>query len=252
MTLTELDFGLPKLQAEAGNGLGAIDDNNATQMALSTALVSVFRGNFCDVILPNRKAVSFLKNTVIYSLGDKERTLFFLTSGFVKVGTITSNGGELIYEVRKGGEVVGELCAAERERPDRAVALEDTDAIPIPFNDIRDLLMTDPRLMTTMIDTFCAALKQAYAQINTLAGDNTINRIAKTLVGLAAKIGQRSGALVELPIYLTQEEIAQMVAARRERVSTGLNFLRRRGMVQYTNRGHLLIHVSELENLAAA
>jgi hypothetical protein len=46
------------------------------------------------------------------------------------------------------------------------------------------------------------------------------------LIGLATKLGQRSGPLVEIPTYFKQEEIEQMAAARRERISTALNSLR--------------------------
>ena len=89
----------------------------ARQAAVSTALLSVFRGRFCDTVLPGRKATTFNKNDVIYNVGDRNRTLFFLQNGFVKVGAITSTGHEVIYDVRKGGDVVGELCASELERP---------------------------------------------------------------------------------------------------------------------------------------
>jgi CRP-like cAMP-binding protein len=54
-----------------------------------------------------------------------------------------------------------------------------------------------------------------------------------------------------MPIYLTQEEIAQMVVARRERISTALNFLRREKLVEYTARGQFMIHVSRLEQVIA-
>jgi CRP-like cAMP-binding protein len=223
----------------------------ARQAAASTALLSIFRGRFCDAVLPGRKATTFNKNDVIYNVGDKSRTLFFLQNGFVKVGAITSNGQEVIYDVRKEGDVVGELCASELERPDRAIALERTDAISVPFQEIKDILMTRPDLMTAMIDVFCRALKEAYAQINTLASDSTVQRLAKILVSLANKIGQHSNSLIEIPTYLTQEEIAQMVVARRERISTALNFLRRQGMVQYTARGHLMIDLRKLDSLSS-
>lgn len=194
----------------------------------------------------------FKKGDVIFNIGDRDRVFFFLQSGFVKVGAITPNGREVIYDVRKGGDVIGELCASELERSDRAVALERTDAIAVPFQEIKNLLMTRLDLMTTLIDVFCHALKEAYAQINTLATDDTPRRLAKILISLAAKIGQPRGPLTEIPVYLTQEEIAQMVMARRERISTSLNFLRRKGMVQYTNRGHLLIYVDGLESFVTA
>src|SRR5207302_10698893 len=82
------------------------------QAAVSSALVSVFRGKFCDLILPSRKSVTFKKQEVIYEVGDKERTFIFLQNGFAKVGTMTASGREVIYDVRKGGDVIGELCAS--------------------------------------------------------------------------------------------------------------------------------------------
>ena len=224
------------------------DDPLARQAAVSTALMFVFRGKFCDVILPGRKPTTFDKHDSIYEVGDDVRTLFFLQSGFAKVGTMNLDGREVIYDVRKAGDVVGELCAYEPARLDRAVALERTDAIGVPFEEIMEVLLKSPGLVAMLIEVFCRALKEAYGQVNTLAMDDTVRRLAKVLMGLATKLGRRSGSLVEIPTYLTQEEIAQMVAARREGVSTALNCLRRQGMVHYTNRGHLALDVGALEN----
>ena len=223
-------------------------EDSLSQAALSTALVSVFCGKFCDAILPNRKAVAFKKEQVIYDVGDTARTFFFLQRGFVKVGTITSDGHELIYDVRKAGDVVGELCASELQRLDRAVALEPAEAIPVPFEEVMEAVRERPDLLTRLVDVFCRALSEAYAQVNTLAVDDTAHRLAKVLLKLATKIGQHSGSEVEIPTYLTQEEIAQMVAVRRERISTALNFFRRKRLIQYTNHGHLVLNVSALES----
>jgi CRP-like cAMP-binding protein len=70
------------------------------------ALLLWFRGKLCDLIRPNRKATTFNKHQVIYDMGDGERTLFFLQNGVVEMGTISANGREVIYDVRKGGDVV--------------------------------------------------------------------------------------------------------------------------------------------------
>src|ERR1700687_3548871 len=234
--------------AKSGLALPLELEKSLSQAAVSTALISVFRGKFCDAILPNRKTTTFKKEEILYDVGDEGRTLFFLQDGFVKVGTITADGHELIYDVRKGGDVVGELCASEPRRPDRAVALEQTDAIPVPFEEVMEVVGKQPDLLARLVDVFCRALNEAYAQVNTLAVDDTAHRLAKVLVKLAAKIGQHSGPEVEIPTYLTQEEIAQMVVARRERISTALNFLRRKKMIQYTHLGHLLLNVKALES----
>lgn len=99
------------------------------------------------------------------------------------------------------------------------MALEHTDVIPVPFKEFIDLLLIRPESIAILVDVFCRSLKDAYAQVTTLAADDIAHRLVKVLIGLATKLGQPAGSLVEIPIYLTQEEIAQMVAARRERIS---------------------------------
>jgi hypothetical protein len=54
---------------------GLADQDPVTlQAAVSGALATVFRGKFCDIVLPNRRAATFTKNAVIYDVGDADRT----------------------------------------------------------------------------------------------------------------------------------------------------------------------------------
>jgi CRP/FNR family cyclic AMP-dependent transcriptional regulator len=249
-----LTFGdrAPKPTAFEGDDLAlACDDLAIGQAAVSCALTSVFRGKFCDAILPNRKPTTLKKGDVIYEVGEKDRTFFFLLSGYVKVGTITPDGHELIYDVRKGGDVIGEPCASQRERPDRVIALEHTGAVPVPYDEVMEVMRKQPDSLDLSVKFFCRALTEAYEQVNILAVDDIVHRLVKTLLRLAAKIGHRSGDVVEIPTYLTQEEISQIVAARRERVSTALNFLRRHGLVRYSNHGYLTLDIKALESYAS-
>ncbi len=225
----------------------SIDDEAAFRMAgLSAALAPIFRGRFCDLLLPNRATRVFDEDEIMYELGDTERTFLFIRHGVVKTGTITDDGREIIYDLRKDGDVVGELCALESARQDRAIAMERTEAVPVAYDEIVDTLAEHPALLRDLVGIFCGALAEAYEQVNRLAVDDVMHRLLKILKTLAGKLGRPQGDLVEIATYLTQEELSQMVVARRERVSTALNFLRRRGVVQYSARGHLLVDVRAL------
>jgi CRP/FNR family transcriptional regulator, cyclic AMP receptor protein len=226
------------------------DDPALYEASLSSALTTVFRGNFCDAILPGRASVMFRRDEVLYELGARDRIFFFIRSGFIKTGTLTPDGREIIYDVRKEGGVAGELCACQPARRDRAVALEPSEVIGVPYSEIVEALGRTPELLVKLVEIFCDCLADAYQQVNTLAFHDTARRVTHVLLGLAVKIGRRAGGRVEIPTYLTQEDISQMVAARRERVSTALNLLRRRGMVQYSSRGHFLLDVRALESQA--
>jgi CRP-like cAMP-binding protein len=228
-----------------------INDTVLRMAALSSALAPMLRGKFCDTLLPNRATATFDREEVIYELGEKERTLFFIHRGVVKVGTISDSGREIIYDIRKDGDVVGELSCFESPRRDRAVAIERTEAVPVPFTDAMDVLAKQPALLQDFIEACGRALSEAYDQINRLADGSVERGLVEVLQSLSEKLGHPAGKFIEIATYLTQEELSQMVVARRERVSTALNSLRRRGIVQYSSRGYLLIDIRALEGYSS-
>ena len=217
---------------------------------LSSALARTFRGKLCNVILRNRSVTTFEKDQVIYDAGEQNQTFFFLQKGFVKVGSITEDGHELIYDVRKAGDIVGELCASGQRRQDRAVALERTEVIAVPLDEVLEIVQKNSHLLQELVQMFCESLSDAYDQLNTLASRDTVHRLVGVLLRLGTELGHTSGQRTELSAYLTQEEISQMVMARRERVSTAMNFLRNRGMVDYSHRGYLVLNLKALQNYA--
>src|SRR5579864_5682525 len=214
--------------------------------SLCSALARTFRGKLCDVILQNRSVETFEKNQVIYDVGEDKRMFFFLQTGYVKVGSITEDGHELIYDVRKAGDIVGELCASGQQRQDRAVALERTEVIAVPLAEVLEIVQKNRDLLRELVQMLCESLSDAYDQLNTLASSDTVHRLVRVLLRLGTQLGHSSGGKTELSAYLTQEEISQMVIARRERVSTAMNFLRNCGMVDYSHRGYLVLDLKAL------
>jgi CRP-like cAMP-binding protein len=210
----------------------------------------MFRGKLCDLVLSNRSVTTFEKDQVIYDVGDENQTFFFVQKGFVKVGSVTEDGHELIYDVRKAGDIVGELCASGRLRRDRAVALERTQVIAVPLDEVLDIVQKNRHLLQELVQICCESLSDAYDQLNTLAFSDTVHRLVRVLVKLGEHLGHSSGQRTELAAYLTQEEISQMVVASRERVSTAMNFLRNRGLVDYSHRGYLVLDLQALQNYA--
>ncbi|HET9149986.1 MAG TPA: Crp/Fnr family transcriptional regulator [Alphaproteobacteria bacterium] len=218
---------------------------------LTAVLASTFRGKLCANLLRSRAAKRYERDEAIYEIGDRERTLFFLKSGFAKIGTITEDGREIIYDVRKAGDVLGELCAGNVPRQDRAVALEPCEIVAVAFDEVLATVQQDRALLDQLLQALCASLSDAYDQLNSVAFGGTVDRVVKLLRKLGSDLGRRSGDRVEIPTYLTQEEIAQMIAVRRERVSLAMNVLRDKGLVQYSRRGTLVLDPDALDGFDA-
>jgi len=221
------------------------------EAALSSTLSSIFRGRFCQTLLQNRSPQKFEKGETLYDIGRNERLFFFIRSGVVKIGTITETGEEVIFDIRKAGEVVGELSASSSPRIDRAVALELTEAVPISYEEILETIQKNQPLLRDLIQLFCDSILNAQEQVTSLAFRDIMQRLTKTLLDLAGQLGRPTGKRIEITAYLTQEELAQIVAARRERISLGLNLLRRHGLIEYTAGGHLIVDPCALRDYRA-
>lgn len=216
--------------------------------SLSSALASIFRGKLCDTVLRDRSSIAFGKGATLYEAGDRDRMFFFIRRGVVKVGRVTDDGNEIIYDIRKDGDVVGVMCALEPLRRDRAVALEPTEVIAVPYSEILDSLQKNRTVLQQIMEVMCHALSGAYDQADLLSTRNTVDRLIKLLLKLANELGRPSGHSVEIKAHLSQEEIARMMAASRERVSGALNILRDRGMIQYSRGGYLVVDVKALKS----
>jgi CRP/FNR family cyclic AMP-dependent transcriptional regulator len=214
--------------------------------SVSLTLGSIFRGKVCNAVLANRVAAVYERGSVIYDIGERDRRFFFIQAGVVSVGTVIADGREIIYDLRKRGDVVGELSASGIVRRDRAVALERTEASGVPYTEVLDALQKNQAALEEVLRLFSAALSNAYHQTEILCDRDAVSRVIRVLQKLAAQLGRPTGDLIEIDAYLTQQEISQMVALSREKVSTALNLLRTRNMVRYSRGGRLVVDLKTL------
>jgi CRP-like cAMP-binding protein len=87
----------------------------------------------------------------------------------------------------------------------------------------------------------CDRLAGAYGRLQSLTFESTLERLARMLLLLADMLGEATPDGVHITHYIRQEELAQLVAARREVVSTLLNQLRDRGLIDYSRKGSISV-----------
>jgi CRP/FNR family cyclic AMP-dependent transcriptional regulator len=211
-------------------------------------LSTVFRGKLCEQVAsgPTRRIAA---GEFLYHAGGEARSTFLLRHGLVKTSVVSPGGQELTLRIYKPGEVLGELCLCTGERREQAVALEASDVIEIPIESFMARLRQDPLVALEFATTVCERLADAHERLRSLAVDPVLGRLVRTLLSLAADLGERTPQGTQLTHYLAQEELAQLVGARREVVSTLLNRLREKGLLTYTRRGLIRLDRQRLDRL---
>ena len=71
-------------------------------------------------------------------------------------------------------------------------------------------------------------------------------RLARTLMELAAALGESTPEGALILHYITQQELAHLIGARREVVSSLLNRLRDQGLIHYSRRGPITVDPAAL------
>jgi CRP/FNR family transcriptional regulator, cyclic AMP receptor protein len=213
------------------------------------ALSALFRGSLCEQIA-NGPARRFAAGQYFYHMGGAATSVFLLRRGLAKVSVVSSRGQELTLRVYKSGEVFGELCLCTGERGEQAVALEESDAVEIPMEKFLARLREDPPSALDFAITTCERLAEAHERLRSLAVDPVLGRLVRTLLRLASEWGVQTPDGMRLAHHLRQDDLAQIVGARREVVSTLLNRLRERGLLHYTRRGVMHIDRERLQKLS--
>ena len=150
--------------------------------------------------------------------------------------------------LHKPGEVFGELCFCAGKRHEQAVALEPSEVVEIPFDELIGRLRNDAQALFDFLSLVCDRLAEAYDRLQSMSLDLTEERLVRTLLKLADELGQSAPDGLAIGHYIKQQDLAQIVAARREVVSTLLNQLRQRGLVSYHRRGRIRLDRGALQS----
>lgn len=203
-------------------------------------LSRLFRGKLCED-LARRPARRVAAGEFVYRMGDSARSVYLVRRGLVKTAAVSPGGQELTLRIHQAGDVFGELCLCSGERREQAVALEAGEVVAITLEMLVARLRQDPLAALDLTRVACEHLAEAYDRLRSLSADPTMYRLARTLMDLAADLGESTPTGARVLHYITQQELAHLIGARREVVSSLLNRLRDQGLIRYSRRGPITV-----------
>jgi CRP-like cAMP-binding protein len=127
------------------------------------------------------------------------------------------------------------------------VALESSEVVEVPYVTLLRRIRQDPEAALDFASAVCEHLAAAHEGLRSLSFDPVSERLARTLLQLADRLGEPGERGTRIAHYITQEELAHLIGARREVVSSLLNRLRSEGSISYTRRGLIEVDREALE-----
>jgi CRP/FNR family cyclic AMP-dependent transcriptional regulator len=190
----------------------------------STAL---FRGLTAEQLEPLRGQIrckTYAPGTNLISAEQPGGVVFVILSGTVKIQVDQSDGTEVILAVLGAGQSVGEMSVTDKlTRSASVVTLEESTVAWIDDATFSRSLHTIPGLIDNLARLLSSRLRVANAQIQALATQDVYGRVARQLLSLAEEYGVPDGrGDAQIPVRLTQSELASLVGASRVRVNQAL------------------------------
>jgi CRP/FNR family transcriptional regulator, cyclic AMP receptor protein len=205
----------------------------------------------CPHLVPDMKVKhtfhQFKKDQFIYLNNDPSTQVYLVAKGRVKIATQTEEGKEVLKAILGEGEIFGELAlVGQSQRTDFAQAMEEgTSICPMSISDMEELMAQNKRLSLQIYKILGFRLQKLERKIESLVFKDSRTRVIEFLHDWAEEKGQKVGFETKIKNYLTHKDIANLTGTSRQTVTTIMNELKERNLINF-DRKQILIRDMKL------
>lgn len=211
-----------------------------TALLAQSELLADLNASELEQILADAHTVRLHRNEVLFNEGDPAQALYGVRSGRVAISLLSPDGRESVLALMEVGDLFGDMPIFDGEpRSAQARALEASELLYVPYPPIRAVLEERPALLWTVVATLSRRLRSTDAALADSVFLDVTGRTAKRLLELAGDADTFS-----LPI--TQEELAGLVGASRERVNKAISAFIRSGWLDQVDRRYRIADRAQL------
>ena len=191
----------------------------------------------------------YKKGAFIYFPDDQAKHIYMIADGRIKIGHYTADGKEVVKAILTAGEVFGELALAGEEiRADFAQSMDDnTRVCPISIEEMQSLMADNKELSLRVYKLIGLRIRKLERQIESLVFKDARTRIVEFLKDAAAWKGKKVGFETMIPTKLTHKDIANLTGTSRQTVTTILNELKEKNLINFDRRKILIRDLDKLK-----
>ena len=191
------------------------------------------------------------KGEILFREGETEDRLYVVVAGKIKLGRSGSAGRENLLAVLGPGQMFGELSVFDPgPRSSTATAVTAVEVRTLEHDELMRWIEGHPEVARSLLAQLAGRLRRANDVVADLVFSDVPGRVAKQLLELARRFGDRKDDGVHVHHDLTQEELAQLVGASRETVNKALADFAARGWIRLEPRSVTLLDVERVERRA--
>tara|TARA_B100000073_G_scaffold167574_1_gene138680 strand:+ start:4162 stop:4821 length:660 start_codon:yes stop_codon:yes gene_type:complete len=193
-----------------------------------------------EVIVNQSHDRDLRRGDIIFREEDPPDEIYIVLSGRIAIVNKSIDGRESMVALMESGDLFGEMGLFDgKGRSAQARALEDSVVTAIPYGPVRSLYESNPIFLWQVIEMLAGRLRNMDEALADSVFLDVTGRTAKKLLELA-------GESEEFSLPITQEELAGMVGASRERVNKAIAAFVRLGWIEQMDRSYRIINREQL------
>jgi CRP-like cAMP-binding protein len=184
------------------------------------------------------------RGDVVFTEGAVPEHLYVVVDGRIAIASKSEDGRESVFALMERGELFGEMGLLDGlGRSAEARALEPSEIIEIPYQPVKAAFDARPELLWGVVALLAGRLRSMDAQLADSVFLDVTGRTAKRLLDMA-------GDEDDFVLPVTQEELAGMVGASRERVNKAIASFVRLGWIDQSERHYRILDREQLTRRA--
>jgi CRP/FNR family cyclic AMP-dependent transcriptional regulator len=183
------------------------------------------------------------RGDVLFHEDDEPDRLYVVINGRIAIAKRSIDGRESVVALMEAGDLFGEMGLFLPGRSAEARALEPSQVLSIGFDPVREVYEKRPELLWGVVALLARRLETMDVALADSVFLDVTGRTAKRLVEMAAGAD-------EFTLPVTQEELAAMVGASRERVNKAIASFVRLGWIEQSERRYRITDREQLERRA--
>ena len=181
-----------------------------------------------------------LRGDVLFRENDKPFSLFLVETGRIAIVNKSFIGKESVIALMENGDLFGEMgLFDERGRSAEARALEESCVIEVPYEPINKLYEETPSQLWEVVTMLVNRLRNMDEVLADSVFLDVTGRTAKRLLEISDNED-------EFSFPVTQEELAGMVGASRERVNKAIASFIKLGWIEQFDRTYRILDREQL------
>ncbi len=212
-----------------------------TSLLKSTLLFQHLNDEELDNIASVAEERVLRRGDVIFAEQERPDHLYIVVSGRIAIANRSIDGRESMVALMEPGDLFGEMGLFDDfGRSAEARALEPSKVVSIPYSPVRQHYDDRPESLWSVVRLLATRLRSMDAALADSVFLDVTGRTAKRLLELA-------GDEEEFVLPVTQEELAGMVGASRERVNKAIASFVKLGWLAQSDRRYRITNREQLQ-----